>query len=485
MSLIAEREHDHYLFYFFLSILIWAPIPLGSNRPWSSMLLVFLLASLCFFWLILYLNNRVSISAAVYRARWAIVSLAFFQLWVLSQSINFPQALVTFLSPNIATQYQLAGFNEARYISLNVDNSLKTGVLGLGLLLSFIMALLLITTKERKHIFYITLVVSGTVQAFYGVILVFIDSEMLLKFETFFHMHKTSASGTFVNSNHFAGYLNICLAIGVGLLLSQLNHDRHETWRSFFRATIATLLSSKVYLRIFLMIMVIGLLVSRSRMGNSAFFAALTLSTLFYLVIQKKFNVKVILFFLSLMLIDTFLVGTWFGLDKVVQEVQNTSLSNDDRTDINANSFVILKQFMPMGAGAGAYKFVEPGYNFAPSEALTEHAHNDYFEFLIDTGLVGVGCLLLFLYFVIKEISLTLGKNQSKQKSKHARSLAASFGLIMLLVYVAIHSSVDFNLQIPAFSFTLLTCLAMAFVNSSEINQRESFAGSEGNRHVV
>ena len=79
----------------------------------------------------------------------------------------------------------------------------------------------------------------------------------------------------FVNPNHLAGFLEIALAVGIGLLIADLEDTGQRTWRRFVRDIAQVLLSRKAPLRIFLIVMVVGLVMTRSRMGNTAFFSSL------------------------------------------------------------------------------------------------------------------------------------------------------------------------------------------------------------------
>lgn len=484
MSSTIVREYDKHLFQLFLLLLLWVPIPLGSNRVWSAMLLVFLSASLFSLWLVLFLKNKVQITSAILQARWALLSLACFQLWVFVQTLALPAPLIKWLSPQVFFQYQQAGFDQAAYFSVSVDSSQKAFVLGLGLSLSFVLTLLLVNSPQRKQMFYQTLVISGVLQASSGLLMLFSDQESFAKILQLFHSNAAVASGTFVNSNHFAGYLNICLAMGIGLFLSRFKKQHYANLRAFVRSAIESLLSPNTRLRIYLMIMLVALILSYSRMGNAAFLFALTISAMILLLKLKKFNTKVLVFFVSLLVIDVLLVGAWFGSDKLVTRIKNTDLTSNDRTEINAVSRPLMMDHLFSGAGADAYKVIEPGYKTAPSDALTEHAHNDYYEFVINTGLTGVIFLLLFLFFISREVFDL--KNLSDDNKLYTKNNKASwhkvdFGLMMLMIYVAIHSLADFNLQIPAFSFTLLACLATAFIK----DQNKQNLPTKGSSHAV
>jgi hypothetical protein len=71
--------------------------------------------------------------------------------------------------------------------------------------------------------------------------------------------HGASASGTYPNRNHFAGMLNMTLAIGIGLLIAGLSERRAASWKEFLSDTIAWILSPKMILRLSLCILVIAL----------------------------------------------------------------------------------------------------------------------------------------------------------------------------------------------------------------------------------
>ena len=67
------------LFAAFLILLVWLPIPLGSNRPWSWALMevwVYLIATV---WLIKYACGRVVLTESFLKARPALV---LFSLWL-------------------------------------------------------------------------------------------------------------------------------------------------------------------------------------------------------------------------------------------------------------------------------------------------------------------------------------------------------------------------------------------------------------------
>ena len=74
-----------------------------------------------------------------------------------------------------------------------------------------------------------------------------------------------SATGTFVNRNHFAGYLVLCSAAGIALLLSDRTRYAWSSRRDALRSLLGFLLSPTFRWRAFLALIIVGLILSRSR----------------------------------------------------------------------------------------------------------------------------------------------------------------------------------------------------------------------------
>jgi hypothetical protein len=132
---------------------------------------------------------------------------------------------------------------------------------------------------------------------------------------------KAWATGTFINRNHLAGYLNLCLAAGIGLMIAKLGGEATHTWRQWLRSVTRLLLGEKARLRIYLIIMVIALVLTRSRMGNTAFFAGTLIVGTLGLLLMRNAPRSTMLFLASVIALDLLIVGTWFGVDQVAQRI--------------------------------------------------------------------------------------------------------------------------------------------------------------------
>ena len=232
------------LFYYFLAVLVWAPLPLASNRDWSTRLLAGLLLAGLLWAVLLLLLRHLRATPALRRAWPALAALVAVQAWV-------------------AMQLALG-------ISVAPDSTRMALLLGCALVAAFVLVLLLVDSRQRILFTARVMVWCGVFQAFFAGAMMMSDVEQVAFLDKTFD--RNSASGTFINRNHLAGFLEMNLAIGIGMLVAQLHRHPAHNWREFMRRTIDTILSRKFRLRLYLAIMVIGLVLTRSRMGNTAFF---------------------------------------------------------------------------------------------------------------------------------------------------------------------------------------------------------------------
>jgi len=75
-------------------------------------------------------------------------------------------------------------------------------------------------------------------------------------------------------------------------------------------------------LRLYLVMMVIALVLTHSRMGNVAFFFSLLIAGIIGLLLSRRAPRSTVILLTSLIIIDMFIVGAWFGIDKVAQRLE-------------------------------------------------------------------------------------------------------------------------------------------------------------------
>lgn len=433
------KPADRSLFYIFVGLLVWLPLPKASVHPWALSILVIGSLGLISGWILLQFKNGFKTNDTFRKALPVMGLLALSQIWVYltlnGQLLNLYSASETLDAGR--TQHQL--------------------LQGLGLLGIFACTLLFVRSRRRIKIVLFAIIISGIAQAVYGSLMTLSDIEYNLFFPKEHYLGV--ATGTFVNRNHFAGYMELCLAVGIGYMIATLKDDA-VSWRDLGRRILEAFLGTKARVRIGLVIMVAALVMTHSRMGNTAFFASMTLAGIIALALGKRASKSTTVLLTSLIIIDLVVVGTFFGVEKVVDRLENTSMSTVRRDEVNQYSFPIFEENMYTGTGAGSFYTVFPEHREADvGRKSFNHTHNDYLQFAIEFGLIGFTPLLLAVVLTF----ITALRAQWLRRDPLMRGL--SFTTIMAIIAFGIHSTVDFNLQIPANAATFMVILALGWIS--------------------
>lgn len=129
-----------------------------------------------------------------------------------------------------------------------------------------------------------------------------------------------------------------------------------------------------------------------------------------------------------------------------------TSISS--RQLILANSLGLVREYGPVGSGLGTFEQV---YRLAENPAAVDryyvnHAHNDYLELAVETGLPGIILTLLFLAWWSKSVWRMARSSRADQFAMAAAIASAA---------VLLHSTVDYPLRTAAMSVVFVMCLAL------------------------
>lgn len=432
---MVASKNSSALFYCLVAIVLWAPLPWGSfsELSWHMLAaLVFLLAAV---WCASITIKQLVLSPVLAKSWLPVSMLICFQCWVYAQ-------------------YAL-GLTQSPY------NTLVELYLGVAYTLFFVLCLQLIDSKKKLQLMAVAIVLAGTFQAFYGSFMTLSGLEygFLDEKDKFLGV----ATGTFVARTHFAGYMQMCLAVGIGLMLSQLRTDSSRDWQDRWRRLLETLLSPKFRLRLYLVIMVVGLVLSRSRGGNSAFFISVTVCGLLALYLQRKNLAKstrrnIVLFFISMAVIDVLVVSNWFGLERLVERFENTSAETELRDESVRDGMNMWRDNPVTGTGGGTFHYVLTEYRGVDERRTLFTAYNDYIELGAEYGVIGmIPLALVVLYCLWQGI-----RAQVERKSRFMQGIgfASTMGIISLLL----HSFSDFNMHIPANALTFMLILAFGCI---------------------
>ena len=418
---IDKPAYSKVSYILFLFILVWAPLPLGSNRDWA---LAILMALCLVLYAVMALEAILFDRPLLTCLRPYLLPLALLLLvavWATLQSLPLPEGIVQWLSPVTAQTYrQVSVPAGTAWISMEPGQTAVQAMYTWVLLLFATCTLLLHADGRRIRTTLLVIVLCGVFQAVYGSFMTLSGLEYGFFYKKVYGLGM--ATGTFVNRNHLAGYLEMTLAVGIGLLVASLGRQRRG-WRNQLGGLLDALLGAKMRLRIFLALMVVTLVLSRSRMGNSAFFFSLPACGMLMMILQRKMHKGAVLLFASLMLVDFLIVGQWFGFDKLAERMEQASVQTDSRDEVLRDTLVMQQDFPLAGTGLGTYYSVYPRYQQRDAIGFFDHAHNDLAEFLTDLGYIGYLPLALLVLYSFYQAVHTL----------HARKFPLALALAGIL----------------------------------------------------
>lgn len=378
------------------------------------------------------------------------------------QIIPMPEFLVALISPK-AHEMQAVAHVSTFYFSLDPG---QTGISFLKLLAYFclfICTLLLVDSEKRIKLLLTTMVAAGTIQAIYGALEILLSAPQSLVFGLDVN---ESATGSFVYKNHYANFLMMCLAAGIGLMVASLQKDQMNSPKDWMRSIATAMLSSKALIRISLVIMVIALVMSRSRMGNTAFFVAMTIVSLMTLFLVRQRSKGLTILIMSMFVIDLLIVSTWFGLEKVQQRLAETSLQQESRDEVIRDALPMVLDFPITGTGAGSFYSTFPAYKTTDVDAFYDQAHNDFLQMTIEYGVPSISILAFLVSFAFYK---------SARAMRHRRSSifkGTSFACCMVIIGMLLHMTVDFPLQGFANASYFVIFISLSVIISSLQLQR-------------
>jgi O-antigen ligase len=272
---------------------------------------------------------------------------------------------------------------------------------------------------------------------------------------------------SYINRNHFAGYLGMAIPLGMGLLLYSAPRVRALP-ESALGLKVARFLADEKfvpYALLFLLVLVMTatLFMTFSRGGMIAF----AVSSLFFAWItwrRRTLRSKTgLLAILAAVIFAAVILASWDRLEERFAELDEDHIS---RLSVWQDSLGIVRDYPVLGTGLGTFESAFLRYQTTMPRLLFDHAHNDYVELITDTGIVGfllgAGMALLFFRMAFRRWQL---KHGMFGKCIGAGGLASC-------VAIAAHSFTDFNLHIPANALLFAVITALTYAALFNVTER-------------
>jgi O-antigen ligase len=444
-------------------ILVVAPLPFGSTHAWTVSALEVAL------FVLLGLNLVCQGAAGVFSRLSSLALLAgALAAYLGFQLVPLPAAVLGVLNPTQAALYRNLLGPTQRWLPLSLDaHASSLALLRLAAYASVFVIVATATSPRKGYLFYWGLLAAGALTAVVAWLHLLLGWNASLL--GLFPAEQTAPasdrlSWPFVNGNHLAMAMNLVWPLALGAAISPSAFAAPGAERSppviriagaaLFALLVATLVGSK----------------SRGGMASAAA-APLAMSLAWPLGNRGSVGVRAAAAVLAALILTA--GAAWIVSDVVHRPAPGTELIALDRGDASLlirwvavrQSFGILRDFPWFGSGLGTWSEVFPMYQRYPLLAVGfSHAHNDYVQWLEETGVAGLGLLgaLAALYFA--RVLGPLPREAAKRRAALLGALAA----------VALHSAVDFGLRIPANALLFAAVLGLLW---REISARDGAAG--------
>jgi O-antigen ligase len=405
-------------------LLILTPIPYGAVESWSTALWELWVFATMILWGVLVVKEG--------------------QLNITSNPLIWP--MVALLIVAIVQSLPLAD-GERGTISYNSYATVQAAIKLFASLCFFLLFATFVNTDERRNFAVKVIIVVCVLIALVGIGQSYIGKMLWQR----------GAYGPFVNRNHFAGFLEMGVGLVGGLIIG----------RSVRREVMAVYLSCAL-------VMCAGIVLSASRGGVLSLVAGVIFLAIVAIpsfissrseVRQKRFGVIIrsagaMLLGIAAIFGSLFLVGSEGLVQNIAQsqsENENELLASErySRRDIWSATSQLIKDHPWLGVGLGAYQFAYTRYDQSSGTQRVEQAHNDYLQIVADAGSIGGLIALAFLILLFAR-----GFSAAQVRDRRRRSII--LGALTGCFAIAIHSFVEFNLQITANAQLFLALAALA-----------------------
>lgn len=245
--------------------------------------------------------------------------------------------------------------------------------------------------------------------------------------------------GTYANRNHFAGLLEMALPFAVMYAAALSRRGRNA-----LAACGAWALAALLF---------IGIVFSFSRMGFVASLVSLFVMGALAGSSRRRWVAAGVL---AALLLGAFVFLPPDALIlRFAQLASTDGLTGGGRTELWRETIPLIRAYLPFGCGLGGYE--SAFYPFKRSGMLVtdDFAHNDYLQLLAELGVPGFLIVAAGAFWVTRRALRGAVGLQDTEKRYFAVACAGALAAILL------HSTVDFNLYIPANVMVLMWIAGM------------------------
>jgi O-antigen ligase len=384
----------------------------------------------------------------------ALIGLVIFQL------VPLPGALVRLLRPdNPALGATLPGSDHHSFSSLSIApyNTRIHLILAVCCAAVFFFACMLGQDRASRRRLVTWLVALGTFEALYGLVQYLTGWQRIFGYVKKYNLEE--ATGTYINRNHFAGFLEMVIPFGVALVLYE-NAKLPRKAMPGRNARIKRVLGGRKLSRIGLWllaatVMVAGLFFSLSRMGIISAVASLAVMAAF-----SGFQRKAGLWVAAGIMVCGIILVLWMGAGPTLGRFGTISeeyaSADESRWSLWKDTARLIGGHPLLGSGLGTFPVAFTRVQSTFLGKFVNHAHNDYLELASDLGIPAAA-----LFFgSTGALLVRVARKAASSEVSFERAMA--LGCLGSMAAILLHSLTDFNLYIPANALVFSLILGLA-----------------------
>ncbi len=427
-------------------LLAAAPLPFGAVLGWTTALYAAVLGLLLALTALARLRSGGALPPG---GRTVLLAGGLLSVVPLVQMVPLPPGLVARLAPATARFYAEARLDPAAWRTLSQDPAATAdGLLWIGACTACALLVTAHFGRERVRLLLLPLLALGTGQAFYGILEFLSGRNRIFLYEKRFYLD--SVTGTYINRNHFAGLMVMLLPVGIAWLLARLQGTGpgQAGLRQRLVALSEANANQTLLLALAVAVMGAGLGLSFSRAGVT--FGLLAAAAVILAALWPSGGRRAPVAGLALAAGVLALAALPLAvrgpgrLASMAGDLPGELRAGTGRSAVWAATVRMAADHPMAGTGLGSFGGVFPRYRPMEVQSTYTHAHQDYLQWIAETGIAGGlagGVVLAGL--------LVLARRAIRHAPRPGERLLAA-GIAAGLGGLALHGLVDFNGHIPA-----------------------------------
>lgn len=455
-----------------VGLLAFMPLAFGVVHAWSEEVVIALSGAIVICFLLkLVFHRKQSIIWS-----WAYVPAGMFLLVAILQLIPLPTGLISIVSPNTAAlKTELLGDLPNAGVVLKsmtfsfYPNATKHDLrLVLAVVGVFVVVLNVFRRPDQIKRLLMTIALIGGI-----IVLIALAQNLFGNGKLYWFVstrYSELNSGPFVNHSHYGQFINLSIGAALGFLMVRLREEFNG--QKITPPVVFEYLGSTSAKTVWILIIIISL-------GAATVFVSLTRGGMVSMLIAAAFTTLLITSRQSLkgsgwIMVVTALVAftciLYIGFDAVCDRLATLQELDQSggRWQILKDVSVCFRRFPILGTGLGTHSVVYPMFERLTITTLVTHAENEYAQVVEETGLIGLGLLIIFGIIVWSNYVRSI-------RNADIPICSAAYGIGFGILAILLHSLSDFGQHLPANAFlSAIFCALLLTLASLRQNQKRA-----------